>query len=81
MDVPDDDPSKLSEGTNEEAKEQPCEPKKEPEDTTVPGEGISRKESEGEFQFSPDSASPLEKDSIVAGSSSLPKAAPDIYIP
>lgn len=47
---------------DEEAIEQPCEPKKELEDTTVPGEGVSGMEFEGVFQIAPDSASPSMKD-------------------
>ena len=41
----------LSEGMDEEATELPREPMKEPEDTTNPGESVSRQESEGGFQI------------------------------
>lgn len=40
MDAPNDDPLKLSEGRNKEATEQPCGPKKEPEDVATPKEGV-----------------------------------------
>ena len=40
MNIPDDDPLKLSEGRNKEATEQPCGPKKEPEDVATPKEGV-----------------------------------------
>lgn len=39
VEVPNNDSSKLSDGTHEETTEQPREPKKEPEDATTPGGG------------------------------------------
>lgn len=37
MNIPDDDPLKLSEGMSKEATKQPHEPKEEPKDTVTPG--------------------------------------------
>lgn len=66
---------------DEEATELPREPKKEVEDATNPGDGVFEQDSEGGFQITFDSASPLAKLSTVASSSSVTLATPDIYIP
>lgn len=65
---------------DEEATKLPREPKKEPEDAANPEEGVSGQESEGRFQIAPDFALPSAKDITIAGSASLPLAAPNIYI-
>lgn len=63
-----------------EATGQPCEHKKKPEDTIVPGEGAKGKGSEVEFQTAYDFASPPENDNIIINSSSSPMSDPKVYI-
>lgn len=72
VEIPDDDTSKQSKRMDEEATGQPPEPKEEPEDTIVPSEGVIGKEPKVEFQTSSTFSSPLGKDGVIVGSSSLP---------
>lgn len=61
MEVPDDDPSKLSEGTKEEATKQPREPKNEPKDAATHrrwSSGLFTKDGAGVSSFSAHSATP-----------------------
>lgn len=81
MDVPDDDPSKLSEGTNEEAKEQPCEPKKEPEDAATPEGVIFRLVPDDISLVAPDSTLLLTKDGAGFGSFPARSVTPGDYMP
>lgn len=80
MDVPYDDTSKLSRGTNEKATQQSCEPKNDPEEATTP-RGLFRFVSNDISQVAPDPTLLLTKDGAGVGSSSICLATPGDYVP
>ena len=68
VNVPDDDPSKLSGGMSKEASKQPHEPKKEPKDVATPGGGVFGLDSDDMSQVPPELTSVSTRDGVVAGS-------------
>lgn len=81
LDVPDDEPSKSSERTNEEAKAQPRESKKDPEDAATPEGSVFRLFFDDISQVSPDPSLLLTKGCAGFGSSSTHSANLGIYVP
>lgn len=81
IDVLNDGPSKLSEGTNKEAIEQSREPKKEPGDATTPKGAILGLVSDDTSKVVPEPTLILMKDGAGVGSSSAPSVTPGIYVP
>lgn len=78
LDVSDDDPSKLLEVTNEEAIEQPREPKKKPEDIATPKGGVFGLVSDNISQADLDSDLLMTKHGTSVGSPSNHLTTPSI---